>query len=629
MIRDLSTADSEYLKKHLIDARGFQEKEFKSKIDVELYQAYYAGEDYRHDSANQIYSEDEFISLNKTFPATNRVVPSLYFQNPKIVFTPKKNSTEFSAKVLTAKVNYDFREMKVKKENQMTVLDAWYCGFGAAKIGYQTQFQYKDKPKDKGMIEKTIDKVMGKSDNDERIIDYIEYEGSFVRRINPKFVYRDPKQPAGKDRFIWLQYPKTLEDITTSDVYEYDSDFYTRFGSKDPREVEIQLFEGWLRTRKGLYIVAMCDGYSKPIRWEKSSWQGDDFPISFLSFAEVNDLHYPPSFMKVTAKQQKHVNYLTTLQFNVINKFRNQTAINEKALSEEGERAIKENSIGGIIKFKQPVAGNIAPINSAPIPADLFNVANIMSENLQECLQVAGLRSGGAQNEPTLGQDQIKEFGNTIGLSGMQDKVREFVIDEARKLSQMIKQYATAPSLVPITGVDLKDPQTGKLVTDEWLEFGTPEQPITLRQAVAGDYDVDVDIKTAQRPDDATKLKLFGDMANMLFTNPMIGQVLAQAQDKINWGKFLKGWFDAYSEYIPEAGTFIEKMSQQEIMQAQAQAKQAQAIQDKAIVNADNKDQLEQQKSRLDIEKGLQEMEHKDTQLLMDAIGGDNGKPQP
>ncbi len=135
MIKELSRGDSDYLKKHLSEARSFQQKEFLSKIDVEKLQAYYEGDDYSIDSANQLYTEDEFISLNKTFPATNRVVPSLYYQNPKIVFTARKNSTEFSAKILTASVNYAYKEMKVKKENQKSILDAGVCGFGASKGG--------------------------------------------------------------------------------------------------------------------------------------------------------------------------------------------------------------------------------------------------------------------------------------------------------------------------------------------------------------------------------------------------------------------------------------------------------------------------------------------------------------
>ena len=567
-IKDASRGEIDYLKRHLSDARSHQEKEFLNKIDIDLYKAYYEGTDFKKEAVSQITSEDSYISLNKVYPATNRVIPTLYWQNPKIMFSPKKGTSDFSAKILTATINYDYKEMRIKQENQQVILDAWYSGFGACKIGYQTAFAYKEPGK-------------AKPDKEEKIIDYIEYEGPFVRRVKPTDIFRDSKQPAGKDRIIWIHYKRSLEDITNSDVYEYDSDFITRFKVKDAREVELDIYEGWIRTQKGLYIVAMCESYTKPIRYELSSWKGDGFPICFLSFADLNDEYYPPSPMKVASKQAKQINYLTTLQFNVVNKFRNQTGINVMALTEEGKKAVDDNKLGGIVKFKVPVGGNMAPISSAPIPADLFNLQQIMQDSLQECLTVSGLRMGSAEGEQTLGQDQIKDFGNQLGLSGMTGKVKDYVIEQAQKLSQMRKQYSTAPSLVPIVGLDLKNPATGQLITDEWLEFGTANNPVTLKQAIAGDYDTDVDIKSAQKPDDALKMKLFENVANILRT-PEYQMALTQSGGKIDWIKLTKEWLGVYKEYISNADSFVIEMSDEEKQQMAMQAQQQQQTQQQA-----------------------------------------------
>lgn len=621
MIKDLSRADSDYFKTCLKDARSFQEKEFLNKIDTELYKSYYTGDNYRKDNVADVVEEDEYITLNKVFPATNRVVPTLYYQNPKIVFTPRKGTTDFSAKILTAVINYDYKEMRIKQENQQIVLDAWYSGFGACKLGYLTNFVYKSQ--DKTMMQK-IKGIVGLPDKEEKIIDYIEYEGTFARRINPKDIFRDPKQPAGKDRIIWIHYKKTLEDIVSSDMYEYESDFITRFKTKDMREVELDLYEGMCVSRKdGLYIIAVVDGYPNPIRYEKSSWKGDGFPMSFLSFSEINDMHYPPSFLQVTSKQQKHINFLTTLQFNVINKFRNQTGVNENALTEEGKRTLKSNDIAGIVKFKVPLNGQIAPITSANISADLFNVQGIMQENLQECMQVAGMRSGSAANEPTLGQDQIKDMGNQIGLNGMQAKVQDFVIEQATKLAQFRKQFSTAPSLVPIVGMDLVNPITGQLITDEWLEFGTPNNPVSLKDAIAGDYDIEVDIKSAQKPDDTIKLKLFENLIATIRT-PEMQQYLASDKKKINWSKLITSWLDVYSSYIPTVGSFVTDMTMDDLVRIKKQELlQAQQVKDQSMMQSETMqgqrvDQsLNQTKKALSIEKDVQQLSSQNAENAM------------
>jgi len=578
-IKDASRGEIDYLKRHLSDARSFQEKEFLNKIDIDLYKAYYEGTDYKKEAVSQIVSEDSYMSLNKIYPATNRVIPTLYWQNPKIQFTPKKGTTDFSAKISTSVINYDYKEMRIKQENQQIILDAWYGGFGACKIGYQTAFAYKQAQNSpKQGLRGAIGSMLGVPDKEEKIIDYIEYEGPFVRRIKPTDIFRDPKQPAGKDRIIWIHYKRSLDDITNSDMYEYDSSFITRYKVKDPREVELDIYEGWVRTQKGLYIVTLCEGHLTPIRYELSSWKGDGFPICFLTFADINDEYYPVSSMKIASKQQRQINYLTTLQYNVVNKFRNQTGINVTALTEEGKRAVDSNDIGGIVKFKVPVNGNISPIVSAPIPADLFNLQKIMQDSLQECLTVSGLRMGSSEGEQTLGQDQIKDFGNQLGLSGMQAKVKDFVMDQATKLIQMRKQFSTAPSLVPIVGMDLRNPVTGQLITDEWLEFGTANNPVTLKQTIAGDYDVDVDIKSAQKPDDAMKMKLFENLANIL-GRPEYQGYLAQQGKKIDWGKLTQEWLALYKEYISNADTFVVDFTEEEKAQMAMQTQQQQAKQ--------------------------------------------------
>ncbi len=146
-IKEMQPTDRDYYQKHLEEARSLQDKEFISKIDKDLYKTLYSGRDAMKDSylssLNASNDVNKYVQLNKIFPATNRALPTLYYQNPRIVFTARKNASDFSAKILTAVINYDYKEMKIKQENQKVILDAWFTGFGACKIVYQTNFVYK------------------------------------------------------------------------------------------------------------------------------------------------------------------------------------------------------------------------------------------------------------------------------------------------------------------------------------------------------------------------------------------------------------------------------------------------------------------------------------------------------
>ena len=256
----------------------------------------------------------------------------------------------------------------------------------------------------------------------------------------------------------------------------------------------------------------------------------------------------------------------------MIARWRRQVGINVNALTEEGKKALSANETEGFVKFLKPVAGNLGNISSDMVPPDLFRVMGIMQDNLQETLQVSGLRMGSAAGEKTLGQDQLVEMGNQLGMSGMEDKVREFVRSQARKLAQLRKQFSTGPSLVPIVGTEIINPLTGKLITDEWLEFGTPENPVTLRQVIAGEYDVEVDIKSAQKPNEAVMMKLF---ENMMAIIPVMEQKLTEVGQKFDWSKLSKIWLGLYKEFIPNVDSVVVNMDEREIQsQQEAQAKQ-------------------------------------------------------
>ncbi len=434
-----------------------------------------------------------------------------------------------------------------------------------------------------------------------------------MKRIKSTDVFRDPYQPPGEDKIIWMRFNRALQDIMDSDVYSYDNDFMQQFKTKDPREVKLELFEGWIRSKEGLYITVFCEGYKKPIRYDKSSWQGDGFPICFLSFAELNDEYYAPGYVEIASAPQKQINYIATLQGTVIDKFRCQTAVNEKALTEQGKRALQRNELGGIVTFKEPPLTHIAPLASTPIPADLFNVLNIMQDNLQEILQVSGLRMGSAEAEDTATQDKLKDFGNQLGISGMQDKVREYVMEQATKCAQMIKQYSTGRTLVPIVGVDIINPSTGKPVTQEWLEFGTPENPVTLRQVVAGDYDVEVDIKSAQKPNEAIQLQMFEGLMTKL---PQYETMLAEQGKKINWDKALTRWLGLYKELVPSAESIVETMTPQERQSLDQRRAELKAQQDQQA-------SMKQDAQSVDMANKAMDLRRKSEEGLMPETSGE------
>ena len=84
---------------------------------------------------------------------------------------------------------------------------------------------------------------------------------------------------------------------------------------------------------------------------------------------------------------------------------------------------------------------------------------------------------------------------------GLQDQVRKFMQAQGKKLCMDLKQFATAPALFRVTGLDIQDPETGKLVTEKWVEFSTPNSPQALKDIIPAELDIDIDIVEAARRD--------------------------------------------------------------------------------------------------------------------------------
>jgi hypothetical protein len=83
---------------------------------------------------------------------------------------------------------------------------------------------------------------------------------------------------------------------------------------------------------------------------------------------------------------------------------------------------------------------------------------------------------------------------------GMQESINEFLVAQGRKLLQDLKQFATAPVLLKVTGLNKRDPQTGQMITETWADFSAMGEG-DLKDAIQGEFDIEVDISQTQRKD--------------------------------------------------------------------------------------------------------------------------------
>ena len=553
----LSFSDLTYYKSWLAKARDYHEKQFLQRIDPDRIMGSYEGRKYLTQENPLNSSTDQTpvdrISLNKFFPSTATLVTTLYPQNPKFLCTPKRTTPqdELSAKVLSSAMNYYFEEIGAEQENQNAIVNAWFNGFGCVKQGWRTVTRQVNPPemiqepqglmaKLGGMFGKPKVKEtnMEQGDSDE----YIEQDEPFLFSIDPRDILLDPDMPFNKGQKVAHRIKRSLEQIKTCGLYkDLGDNFYSSMRTKkDDREIELDLWELWCVEDGVPYVITLCDRWEQPLRYQRMDYLSEGLPFTFLALNVEPKVTYPISHGKIIQNAQREIDYILTLQLKHLDKHRNQVLVNEKALSESGKRTLENNKLGGVVYTNVPVTSGVySPITTAPIPADMFNLQGILTNQLMELLTVTGARATGASELETATQEKIAEMGNQMRTAGMQKMIKSFITKQGKKLSQDLKQFATAPAIFKITGLNVQDPMTGQLITDKWVEFGTEGNPTSLKDAIQGDYDIDVSmVSTSERELPVIRKQLVDAIG--LLSNPVMQQSLAMEGKKVRTSELVK-----------------------------------------------------------------------------------------
>ena len=583
-LKDLSPNDFSWLREKNRKMKDCHEKEFLNQADPKIMRALYRGmrksaEDIKQ-FQEQASKRDNMVTLNRIFTSTNTILPNVYNQNPRKMAIPRNNTSEVSAALMTSSLNYYTKKTRQKEENQEAIMNAWFFGLGWKKVGYHIATE-SDVPgpeskltmMDKAALGvKSVLGVLPTPTQAKETPDVVRYETLTNSSESPMNVLIDDKGDLRSYKYITHCLPRTLHDLMEFGEYEdevlneimekYTYQNGTRF---DMRDIDLTFNEMMIQNRNGIWLLAFCEEYSKPLRYEKLTHEGE-MPWSPLALTNEPGVRYPVAHMKVASKVQEWIDNVVNLQIDILGKARNQHYVNKKILNPGQDKAFQQNKIGGIVFGNRPAsAGDIMEIASRGVSSDSFNILALFQQNLTEITGANEQRISGVSKNRTLGQDKIAELGNQIREGGLLDKTRDWMIDQARKEGQFLKQYSNAQLNLKITPKDFTDPETGRRIEETWVEFKTPRQPLPLRFYLEGEFDYDVNVYEAVKSDNPEIRKQLFEALNVLAP---LQDVFVQEGGRVRLlelAQAIAGTFDAV-----DIGQFIEKLDsrQQAALQA-------------------------------------------------------------
>lgn len=589
-LTDLSVADMDYYRNYVKKMKSCHEREFLMRINPRMMRAFYRGmnrdlPDEQSRTFNETdYKEywndtENFLQLSRIFQATNTILPNVYYQNPSPIITGVRGGDEDSAALMSALIKFYMKLNNAKVQNQEAVMNAWFFGIGWKKLGYKTVFFPKDEvaQEPETVLDKVTDTFQGlmgmKPDNLEskEKPDIVDYEQLFNNSESPMNVYLDHKSDLLNCKAINHALPRSLYDLETYGDYDpqvlaelVEKMRYDKGSRMDSRDVELHLNELHIQQRNGVWILTYVDEFPKPLRYEKSSYLGKGFQFCPLVFTNEPGVRYPVSHMRVASQVQDCLDKQASLFMDIVSRVRNQILINEKALQPGQRQAIEENRTGGVIWTNKDISPAIyAQLTSASVSNDIPLLMNITQQNLTEILGADEQLVGGNSKNKTLGQDELARVGSKVRESGMQDKVRDWMIEQMQKEGSLLKQFSNAQISLQITGQDYVDPKIGLTCQQKWAEFMSESNPLGAKNYLQGEYDFDCNMEDAVKPDKQSQQAQYEKMI-VTSSTPVVAESLLQAGYRPRVDMMYKQWAKTF-EGIGNPDAFLEQLTSQQI----------------------------------------------------------------
>lgn len=502
-------------------------------------------------------SEDEGMVENYLFIGATTILPSLFFQMPRINVRAKRDNLRFEAAVLTSLTNVSFGD-KEKEENQLCIIDAFLpYGYAVMKNGYNSRTGKAIKP---SML--TGEAKSDKTNDMEGDVEYIQYEKAISIRQSPKKTYLDSTQPFGKGNRITFEYSRTLQQLIDSNLYNLSSNFISHYSARntDKRLIDITIFEHWCMIQGYAWKLVYTDGWDEELQWVKTEYKG--LPVSYLRFNKIGDTLYGISHGTLALRSQKELNYLNELWKKHIDNIRNQYIVWMEGLTESGKKTLRANDFGGIVESRNRLTEGIAmPITSALTDPNLFNNISNVREYLKLILSTTGGKLGGPESElATI--EKNKAIGDALRSSNMQDAIRDFMIDQVKQRIVNFLRFGTPDIIVKMTGENIFDPLTGQSIpSGTELRLGSQEGAFSLKDLISGDIDIDfifeVDMQSATRPDFPVIRKQIAEGISLgIEAEPSLNQ----KGKTFNLDMALEDYFSTF-DAIPNAKKYITDMT--------------------------------------------------------------------
>ena len=524
-----------------------------------------------------VKNKDIFIPLNVIYPIVKNVIPSLYYKNPYVIAIPKRKSDEESSPYVTAISNHYFRQLDIKRVNQLVVFDAYCLGMGVCKLGYATKFgmdiedknldKRREQEKKRGLLEtlglRRPKEVEEPSKNIE-LNEYILVENPYAIWINPFNFGIDPSATSIYEaNYVYEKIITTLDRVKNNRNYSNTRDLNgmdlePTFAKSIPAtQIEkfkpIELYEIHYKTDEGMNILVLAkdQGDYVALRHDESIYEIDGFQYEVLSFNKHGHKLYPRSEIDITKGLQDRINNTFENILEQVDKFMTKLAYDETAVTTQGLKALRDGMLGSLVACNKAPSEAIKEISFTQAKGDLMAIIEKMIDIMSLETGITRAMLTGLTSAETATEAQIGQAGQNLRLSDKADMVADFSNAQARKLWQIIRQFVDLEEIELITGETAYDDVTGT-PRYNWL---SPIDRNMREKLITGEYDFQIEVGSTQKPDLPILRKQVENIVNILGGKGVLEKFEQQGHMIV-----LAEIFKKYLQMFPDVFTNISRI---------------------------------------------------------------------
>lgn len=491
-----------------------------------------AGLDYREKYANSsIWKEyrnayrgdhpPEVLAVNKVFSYGRMLMPRVYFRAPRVSVTALRPELVPHARVVEAIDNMLIREAFLKDTIKKAVLDAYLCGTGCIKLGYDSEFGYipEQAIDDSG---ETVTQVARKGG---RRIEYhvgIKPGMPWALRVRPEDVVV-PWGATDPDSLPWVAHYilRPLEDVKQDQKYR-NTDKLKGTRTPDLKNIGIDLRPHEWKDKDVVYaelweirdystgqVYVICE--DQLLLADDDALQIEGLPWEFLVFNPDPEYFWGIPDVKILAPLQKELNEVRTqisrhraialLKFLYLRNAIKPEELNKLFSGEVGPGVAIDNteSVASVITTLQP-----------HIPPDLYRELIAIENNMRESLgfSINQLGEFSPYHGKTASETMVVAEAFEQRVDERRDMVADLLVRIVRKWNQMIFKFWNEERVIRIVS------ETNEPV---WVKYTGDE--------IAGEYHLAVDADSGMPLTRGLKIQVLQEVFKALGGDPLIDQV--------------------------------------------------------------------------------------------------------